>query len=299
MKKIPTLTIGIPAYNEEAIIKNLLLTLTTQKENGFKTEEILVVSDESRDKTNKIVKQFNNKLVKLIVNKNRMGQIHCQNLIFKLSRSDILVLLEADTIPQGKNYLANLVNPLVKDNRIEVTQGNIQLSLPRNLFQKMLFYHQRIYLKLVFSNEKTKNWVCLGRGGKAFSKSFYKNFSWPKNVPEDLYTFLYCKLNNIGYKYIDESKCLYQLPSLYKDLLKERQKIISGKQALESCFPPALLDQYYKKPGSLKLKMLLSFMVSKPLLCFIYILYSLRLSRDLENKSFTDLWPSTPSTKKL
>lgn len=299
MKKIPTVTIGIPAYNEEANITNLLLVLTTQKEDSFKIEKILVVSDGSEDKTNEIVKHFNSELVELIVNDDRMGQINCQNLIFKMSESDIVVLLEADTIPQGRNYLVNLINPLVKDNRIKVTQGNIQPSLPRNLFQSTLFYHQRIYLKLVFSNEKTKNWICLGRGGKAYSKSFYRNFSWPKNIPEDLYTFLYCKSEKIGYEFVKKSTCNYQLPSTYKDFLRERQKIASGKQALKTIFSSALLDSYYKKPVSLKIEMFLNFLVSEPSFCFSYILYSLRLAKDLEKKSFIELWPITPSTKKV
>ena len=51
MRKKLTVTIGIPAYNEEANVRNLLVSLLAQKETNFKLQEIIVVSDGSTDKT--------------------------------------------------------------------------------------------------------------------------------------------------------------------------------------------------------------------------------------------------------
>jgi len=55
MKKLITVSIGIPAYNEEANIGKLLSSLIKQKEAGFIIKEIIVVSDQSTDKTDEIV----------------------------------------------------------------------------------------------------------------------------------------------------------------------------------------------------------------------------------------------------
>ena len=73
MYKKPTVTIGIPAYNEEANIKNLLDSILSQIQNNFIIDEIIVVSDGSSDKTADIVRSLNNSLINLIEDKERLG----------------------------------------------------------------------------------------------------------------------------------------------------------------------------------------------------------------------------------
>ena len=50
-----TLSIFIPAYNEEANIEHLLRSILSQKQDNFKLSDINVVSDGSSDKTEEIV----------------------------------------------------------------------------------------------------------------------------------------------------------------------------------------------------------------------------------------------------
>ena len=53
-----TVTIGIPAYNEEKNIGRLLRALLRQKTNGLSIKKIIVISDASTDKTSQIVRGF-------------------------------------------------------------------------------------------------------------------------------------------------------------------------------------------------------------------------------------------------
>src|SRR3989344_276122 len=108
MKKL-TITIGIPAYNEEQNIQNLLKSVIAQKQNRLVVKEIIVVSDNSTDRTNELVKKIKDRRVKLIKNKKRLGQSYSQNLIFSKANTDVVVLFEADTCPADNRYLQYLV----------------------------------------------------------------------------------------------------------------------------------------------------------------------------------------------
>ena len=54
----PTVTIGIPAYNESANIGRLINDVLGQKQNHFRLAKIIVVSDCSSDATVSIVKKI-------------------------------------------------------------------------------------------------------------------------------------------------------------------------------------------------------------------------------------------------
>src|SRR5260221_14535412 len=110
MKKI-TVSVGIPAYNEEANIKNLLTSLLIQKRENFTLREIIIISDCSSDNTDSEVKRVKSKLVTLIRNPKRMGLAFGQNKIVKLFKGEILILLNADILISPTNFLDLLSKP--------------------------------------------------------------------------------------------------------------------------------------------------------------------------------------------
>ena len=85
-------SIIIPVYNEEKLIKNCLGSLMKQEE---KPDEIIVVDNNCVDRTISIVKKF--KGVKVIQEK-KQGTAHARNAGFNAANSDILARCDADTI---------------------------------------------------------------------------------------------------------------------------------------------------------------------------------------------------------
>jgi glycosyltransferase involved in cell wall biosynthesis len=69
----PTVTIGIPAFNEEANIAHILKALLKQDTSKYILEKIIVSSDASEDNTNAIVKSLKSPLIDLIENTKRDG----------------------------------------------------------------------------------------------------------------------------------------------------------------------------------------------------------------------------------
>lgn len=96
-----SISIIITAHNEEKIIQQKLenvISLDYPKEKV----EIIVTSDNSTDKTNKIVKEFiknhPTENIKLYKVKKRMGKTNAQNEAVKIAQNDILVMTDANAI---------------------------------------------------------------------------------------------------------------------------------------------------------------------------------------------------------
>jgi glycosyltransferase involved in cell wall biosynthesis len=101
-------SVVIPTYNEERDIGECLKSLGKQ---SFRNFEIIVVDDGSRDRTREIARKF--KKVKLILGAHR-GPGFSRNLGARKAGGNILVFVDAD-MTFDKDYLKNLVNPILKD----------------------------------------------------------------------------------------------------------------------------------------------------------------------------------------
>lgn len=97
-------TIGIPAYNEEGNIGNLLRALERQSSYAFAISEV-IISDDSSDSTPTIIEESANHSslnIRIIHHNNRRGAAVAWNEIFSMAAGDIIVLHDADTIPHPK-----------------------------------------------------------------------------------------------------------------------------------------------------------------------------------------------------
>lgn len=110
------ISIIIPTYNEEKVIKNCLESLFAQ---AFKDFEIIVIDDGSTDKTfdalsqlktNKPLRGENLKLK--ILRQQHKGPGQARNLGAKHTKGEILVFVDAD-MTFDKNFLENLIKPII------------------------------------------------------------------------------------------------------------------------------------------------------------------------------------------
>jgi glycosyltransferase involved in cell wall biosynthesis len=91
-------TVGIPAYNEEQNIINLLRSLEEQR--SLISE--VIVSDDSSDRTPNLVRDFadhSELKITLLHHEVRRGAAAAWNEIFQRASGDVIVLYDADTIP--------------------------------------------------------------------------------------------------------------------------------------------------------------------------------------------------------
>lgn len=230
MKKKPTITIGIPAYNEEVSIGNLIKSLLAQKENSFELKKIIVSSDGSTDETAKIVREFKSNKILLLDNKKRRGQSYGQNQIIKLCDSDILILLNADIVLKDLLFLYKITYPIIKKNS-DLVSCDLEPIEPITSIEKVLYISTKIKNSIYKSYKNSLNiYTCHG-SARAFSKRLYSKLNFKNIVAEDAYSYLFCILNNFKYSYTTKTKVLFKLSHNLVDHEKQSVRFFKSKKS--------------------------------------------------------------------
>lgn len=296
MDKKPTLTIGIPAFNEEANIGYLLQDLIDQNSSTYDLHEIVVASDFSTDKTDEIVKSFADKKVKLIANTVREGQAKKQNQIIQDCDSDILVLLNADILIDDKNFINKLIAPIIKG--ADLTCGPLYEVEPKEYIEKVIALGS-VYRRIVFAEYNNGNNIFTCHGShRAFSKRFYKDFRFSGSVAEDAYSYLECVKK--GYKYVySDSGAYIKLPSTLKDHLNQSTRFFSVANALSEKFDPEFIKNNTKWPIKVFAIEGLKIFLFRPVDAILYALISayIMIRSKIMRTGRGDIWTVVQSSK--
>lgn len=125
----PTVTVIIPAHNEESVIEKKLQNLIELSYSSEKID-VIIASDNSTDKTNKIVESFINnhkdKSIKLYEVKERKGKTNAQNEAVKQARGEIIVFSDANSMLDKKS-IKELVK-FMSDNNVAYVTGKLQYT---------------------------------------------------------------------------------------------------------------------------------------------------------------------------
>lgn len=300
-KKLPV-SIGIPAYNEELNILHLMKALLSQKEEFISIKEILVYIDGSTDKTEALLKTLRDPRIKLKIGKTRIGQQERQNQILRDFSGDVIVLLEADILPFNTYTIEELVKPFIgKTNNLGMVIGVPVIIEPKGFYEKILYHGYEIKFRIFADWKEGKNvYTCGGHSMKALSKAFAKKIRWPRNVPEDAYTFLF--LSQLGFNLYRQksAKAYMRNVTNLNDRLRQVEKFRTGKKALLNYFSEDLIEKEYTLPLKLVIKNLLIELFKNPILTTLYFL-EVTLNRLLtfRAKKFNALYRPYHSSKVL
>ena len=293
-----TITIGIPAYNEEINIQNILTSLLNQKDISIK--RIFIASDASTDKTNKIVNSMakNNSVIKLLNGIHRIGKAKRINQIFKNSDTDFVVILDADITIESETTIFNLVKPMLKDNSIMLTSGNSKPKVPKNFAQRTAFAGFLFWNK---AREITKNsdlYYCEGPI-RAFNRELYKEMIFPASIAEDVYPYLYCMSRGYKFKKTEKAKIFYTLPATIKDYSKQMARAISTHKVQECNFEKSFLNKYYTIGFKEKIVSMIGNLARDPFwtLSFLILIGIPKLKDIFISSADTGVWNIVQSTK--
>ena len=117
----PSLSVLVPAYNEEKVIERSIESLL---ESDYPGKEIIVIDDGSNDKTLEIANRYKSKVK--VLHKENGGKASALNYGIVVAKGEIIVLVDADTIV-GRNALKQLVNGFGKDEKVAAVAGNIKV----------------------------------------------------------------------------------------------------------------------------------------------------------------------------
>ena len=148
MKKInPLITVYITNYNYGKFVKKAIDSVLNQT---FKNFELIIIDDGSKDKSAKIIKQFQNKSkIKVVFQKNK-GLIVSNNLALRLSKAKYIMRLDSDDWldPHALEIMSNILErnkkiSLVFPDYYEVDRnGKIIGQVRRHDFRKVKLLDQ-------------------------------------------------------------------------------------------------------------------------------------------------------------
>jgi len=300
-KSLPTVSIGIPAYNEEANIAKLLNALLLQDMSQYKLEKIVVISDRCDDGTVDEVKAILDKRVRLVVGKVRKGQAIRQNEIVCMCKADLLVLLNADVLPVNKDCIANLITPMIKDKQIGLTSG-LLIPLPSPTLMGKVKRWSIVWKQKLFEQLNNQDTVYLCHGTiRAFSKGAYSQIRWPNTASEDAYSYFAAREAGLKFRFVKKAAVFFQAPQTVADQLNQSQRFYTSSRGLARFIDENVLDEAYKIPVHLVLKIGILAAFTQPAYALIYgmVLSWCKITSMRMKNLPPNLWSHVSSTKKL
>lgn len=266
MKK-PTLTIFIPAHNEEKNLANLVQQLLTQSIENYQLESITIANDGSTDKTATVAKSLiktTSTLIKVVDDGKRLGKLGRLNQAFSLVRSDLLVVIDGDIQLVHKETISDVVASLSRKG-VLLTSAKAKPLPPKNFIQKIIYYQELMWndviSKIKFGNNIHNATGCL----IGLTKDFYKNTMIPeKMIAEDHYLYLYCMQIN-GDFLLTNTPVYYKMPESYSDYVNQFSRYDNSADKIKKHFKE-LAAKEYCIPKKEKIRTYLKFFLANPLM---------------------------------
>lgn len=270
-----SVSIGIPAYNEEKNIGHLVLSLLSQRLPHVRLEKIIVCSDGSTDNTVKIVQSVTDPRIEIISRKKRGGIMTTQNEIVSRIKSDILVMVDADILPANQHFLEEIVKPFLSDKKVGIVGADTVCAPAHNFTEKIISF-SHMFKKDIYRKLKNGNniYLCHGRA-RAMSKQFYSKLRWIDNYPEDSFSYLFCISNNFLFQYAPNAQVVFRSPSTVIEHAKQSIRFFHGKKILEKYYPKELVQREYKIPPVLLITSSIKSFIKHPIMMLGYTLITI------------------------
>lgn len=296
-----TLTIGIPAHNEEANIARLLFMLLAQSRAQYSLEKIVVVTDGCTDETAREVERVIrvNPLVHLKNDGKRYGKAARLNWMYQTNESDILVTLDADVLPADDYFLDELVDKLVSNESIAVVAGNSQPFPPQTFTERIIVAHKQLWYYVRKDLRKGENLYNSSGQSYAFRKDFLRTLELPIHTAADQQLlYLAVRKTEAHFAFAERAVIMFRVPSTFAEWRSAKTR--------PDADPKLLRDETknYRITWGMRLNAFWKTFKKMPLFaCLAMLLYVVEdlalwqaLSRDIVNPEF---WSALTSTKHL
>jgi glycosyltransferase involved in cell wall biosynthesis len=240
-----SVTIGIPAFNEENNIKDLIFSLISYDKSARLIKTIIVSSDGSIDSTVSEAKKVSDKRIKVIDNKDRIGIQRGLNQVIKKADTQFLIILDADIKIKDPMFVEKIIEPLQK-NQSDMTSNPI-VPLPSvNLLTRILSLSMSLK-EILFRqiNNGDNIYSCHGPV-RAYSSRLYKDLTFKTGAGNDMYSYLDCKNRKFRFKYVTNTEVYFKLPISLKDHLKQSVRFYGSMEKQAELFPGVLVKRSFR-----------------------------------------------------
>jgi len=225
------ISVGIPSYNEGMSLVNLIKKISYEKlPSNTKLLEV-IVSDDSDDGTPKMLARLaDSKIVRLFHHDERRGVSAAWNEILAESKGDVIVLIDADTIPLD-DFLAKISSKL-RESRAGLVAANSSPLPPKSFFARASFF-VGVWLQEVRRSFAANSFTVIGRG-LAIKKEVAKRIILPTNLlAPDLYVS--CRVKELGFEiqYAEDAIIYFKPTTTARDFASQVIRAFLGHRQLK------------------------------------------------------------------
>lgn len=229
--KNPTVSIIVPVKNEEKVISRLLNALLSLHYPSSKME-IVVVNDESADKTGEICDEFAKcyPQVKVFNRPKSTTKAAALNFGVRHSAGTFIATFDADSVPEPDALLKAV--KYFEDPNVAAVQGRIcSVNANENMLTKLLYYEGIVqYEGYIRGKDSLNLFVGLAGTCQFIRRSVLEEIScWnEKNLSEDVELSLRLTENDYSIKYASDVRTWEESPNSIKSLVKQRARWYRG-----------------------------------------------------------------------
>lgn len=241
MTHLPTVTIGICAYNESNTIVSVLRSILAQQQEGWKLKEILVLTDGCTDDTVVKAKRIQSRYLHILDYSVRRGKTYRLNQLFQKASGQILLMLDADIVIQDTRMVSKLIKEFA-NKRVGLVGGNSRPLQPQTFIQRAVYSTFEVFDASRKKHNSGHNLFAATGSCLAIRKEIAQRIRIPNIVNEDSYVYCLCKQLGVQFRYASDAVVYYTLPFTLTDYVKQvmRSEPHSVKAELASYFPDTI-----------------------------------------------------------
>lgn len=298
-----TLTIGIPAHNEEANIRNMIVSVLKQKGDRFILEQILVVLDGCTDNTLKIAKDLarKHKMIKVIHDGRRYGKAARLNQIHRLNTSQLVGTFDADIVLERDCELEVMVKEFAKNESLRVVAARQYPAKSNTLMGR---FSNASFLMLQNASMKWRNGNnihSLQGSTSILNGKFARSFKYPDTVCDQGYLYLTAiKNGRNGFRFAKDTRIIFRAADTFTDWRKlGARTVIYDKEDISRFFGKRALVNY-KMPKKYIYRAIRDVFFRDPIGAFgsVILNYYIRLFPYTAKMRQGGIWETISSSKK-
>lgn len=300
MKKL-SVTIGIPAYNEEANIQVLLRSILCQNKESFTLKKIIVICDGSTDKTEKRAWEIakNEPTITIVQDHKRLGKLERLNQLYKLNKSDLLFLFDADLMLGHNQALENMVYEF-SDPQVAIVGANKFPFKAKGFVEKIINHWYYLWYEIRKDLDGGDNIYNFSSAAFALRKTFAKKLYYPKEIyPITKFTYFAAIKNNFKVKFAKDAYVWFRSPASIHDYLLQIKRFRHVEQ-VNAQYYGNWTYEFLKIPFFKKIKTILKMMLANPCYSLLAIIFRMSLAFFPKKSTVRDgIWQIAKSSKKL
>jgi len=134
-KIFPSITLLVPAYNEESCIEATIKSLVSV-EYPVGKKEIILINDGSKDNTLKIMRDYARRYPEItVLDKINSGKANSLNEGIKMARGELIAVVDADSCP-AKDSLHKMVGFFEEDEKVAAVTSRVLVKRNKNFIEK-------------------------------------------------------------------------------------------------------------------------------------------------------------------